>query len=110
MSVRSQIRREERDRQRKGKVYHLTQSQINNMKVEITKQVIPEATEKAFKLMMGISCSVLAEVYWPKTGKKRIPEFLEEVFKLYESVESGVVTQEEIDRQLWKYGGMRIEL
>ena len=110
MSKRAELRRQEKNNVKSGKIYHLTQKQIEEMKREITMEILPEASEKAFKLMMGISASVLAEDYWPKSGKKKIPEFLQKTYSLFESFEAGVVTMDQIEASLWEYGKMKIEL
>lgn len=50
----------------------------------------------AFRFMMLIPINVLAEEYWPKTAKKKLPTFIDEVVKLYEAVQSGAVKEEDL--------------
>lgn len=68
-----------------------------------------EATEKAFIDMLAIPCAVLAFDYWNKTAKKRIPEFVKEVVSLYESIQVGAVTREEIIEEFERNAGVTLE-
>lgn len=67
-----------------------------------------EATEKAFLYMLAIPLQVLAFDYWPKSAKKRMPKFIEDVISLYESVQMGIVTDEELAADLYEYSGVEI--
>lgn len=68
-----------------------------------------ESVEKAFLYMLGISVNVLAEVYWPKTAKKKIPKFIDDVLSLFKSVEQGVVTEEDMLNAIKEYAGVDIK-
>lgn len=67
-----------------------------------------QAMEQAFMLMIWIPINVLASEYWEKTANKRIPEFTDKVASLYESVQSGAVTWEQIAEDIKELSGMDI--
>ena len=67
------------------------------------------ATEQAFVYMLAIPTLVLANDYWSKTAKKKIPQFIEDVVSLYESVQMGVVTEEELIRDLYELAGTTVD-
>lgn len=70
-----------------------------------TQKMEAECVERAFLYMLGISVNVLAELYWPKTAKKKIPQFLDDVLSLFKSVEQGVVTEEDMLKSIKEYAG-----
>lgn len=67
-----------------------------------------EATEKAFLYMLAIPLNILVNDYWPKSAKKRAPKFIEDVASLYQSVQDGVVTNEQLADLLYEYAGVKI--
>ena len=67
-----------------------------------------EATDKAFFFMLSIPLNVLANDYWSKSAKKRMPKFIEEVISLYESVERGLTTYEELEELLDDLAGVDV--
>lgn len=72
---------------------------ILKMKEVARKQVKAmeqEAAERAFLYMLAIPLNILANDYWSKSAKKRIPKFVNEVMNLFHSVEQGVVTDEDL--------------
>lgn len=68
-----------------------------------------EATEKAFLYMLAIPLNILVHDYWSKSAKKRAPRFIADVISLYESVQEGVVTDEELADLLYNMAGVKIE-
>lgn len=67
-----------------------------------------QAMEQAFMLMIWIPINVLAADYWEKTANKRIPEFTDKLASLYESVQSGTTTWEQIAEDIKRLSGMDI--
>ena len=55
-----------------------------------------DAERNAFLKSLAIPLQLLATDYWSKTASKRIPEFLENVLSLYDSLGAGIVTYEEV--------------
>ena len=68
-----------------------------------------EAVEKAFLYMLAIPLNVLVNDYWSKTGKKKAKKFIEDVLSLYESVENGVVTDNDLNNFLWEYAEVKVD-
>ena len=89
-----------------------TPMQILQMK-ELANKAKEEATKKAardtFILMLAIPVGLLAEDYWEKSAKKRVPKFINDCLSLYDSYEKGVVTIEELVEYLREYGGIDID-
>lgn len=103
---RAERRRAEKEAGKKQKTYILTQEQIDQIKDEASKNAI----DTAFTLMLALPLEILiGDGYWAKSGKKRIPKFLDEVISLYECWEKGVLTIEELREDLWKWGGIKLE-
>ena len=67
-----------------------------------------EAVEKAFFMMLTIPLNVLVHDYWPKSAKKKAPEFMKEVLSLYDSFQNGTVSFEELAAVLKEYAGMDV--
>ena len=76
---------------------------------EATKEMEQRATEKAFLYMLAIPLNVLVNDYWEKSAKKRIPKFIEDCMSLYEAVQNGNVSDEELADLLYEYSGVKIE-
>lgn len=68
-----------------------------------------EDFERAFIYMLAIPLNILVHDYWSKTAKKRAPKFIDEVLSLFESVQEGVVSNEEIIGLLEDYAGVTVE-
>lgn len=102
---RAEYRRQQRESQKLSKTYTLTQAQIDQMKETVRKQAVHEV----LTLMLAIPCEILiSEGYWEKTAKKKMPKFLDECLSLYSAYEQGVVTMEQMQEDLKKYGGIEV--
>lgn len=103
---RAEQRRALREAGKQNKVYTLTQAQIDKIKAD----AVEEAVDKAFIMMLALPCEVLAnEGYWEKTAKKRLPKFVDDVLSLYGAYEQGVVTMDQMEKDLWELAGVRLE-
>lgn len=78
---------------------------ISNIKDEITA----DAVNTAMLLMLVLPMKVLMEDYWPKTYAKRIPEFTDKLLKKYNMWIDGKLDMEQMKKDLWEYGGVRLE-
>ena len=97
---------------RKAKSKGISPLELAQMKAIAKKQaeaMEQEATERAFLYMLSIPLIVLFKNYWQKTAKKKAPKFIEEVASLYESVQSGTVTEQELADILYDLAGVKIE-
>ena len=70
------------------------------------EQIERESTEKALLFMLAIPLNVLVYEYWPKSDKKMAPKFIDDVLSLYEAVQQGVTTYEELTDLLKEYAGI----
>lgn len=77
-------------------------------KKAVEKQ-LHDAEEKSFLRMLAIPLNVLVSDYWEKTGKRKAPKFIDDVLSLYESVEMGVVTDQQLADFLFEMTGRKIE-
>lgn len=68
-----------------------------------------QATDRAFLYMLAIPLNVLFNDYWEKTAKKKAPKFIKEVISLYESVQAGVVSEQQLADLLDELTGVKIE-
>lgn len=103
---RAEIRRNQREQSKPAKVYTLTQAQIDQIK----QQAVEEAVDKAFFLMLALPCEVLAnENYWEKLAKRKMPKFIDDILSLYAAYEQGVVTMEQMEKDLWNIAGVKLE-
>ena len=71
------------------------------------KKMEVEATEKAFLYMLAIPLNVL--VADGVITHDNAPEYVRSVMSLYESVEKGIVTDQELADLLHEYSGVNIE-
>jgi hypothetical protein len=78
----------------------------SNKKAEELQRI---AKEKAFLYMLAIPLNVLVNDYWEKSARKRIPRFIEDVISLYEAVQDGVVSEQQLADLLDEYAGVKIE-
>ena len=103
--TRAELRRQAREAATPKKTYTLNEDQILGIKNE----AVEKASEKAFFLMLAIPVMVLHDKYWEKTAKKRCPEFVEQCLDLYDSVEKGLVSLEDLKQCLYEESGIKIE-
>lgn len=104
---RAERRRIEREQGKKKteKTYTLTQSQIDQIKIDATLK----ASDTAFLLMLAIPVMVLHDKWWEKTSSKRCPKFVDQCLDLYDSFEKGYVTLDDLEKCLIEESGIRLE-
>ena len=102
---RAEMRRQQKLEGKKDKIYHLTQGQIDKMKEE----VVQEAVDVSFALMLAVPTNILARCYWEKSAHKRIPQFLDECLSLYESIGTGTVQISELIKDVEELGKLKME-
>lgn len=116
--TRQQRRAAERKSQKaKTKTYNLTESQlqeyvknaIEEQLKENHEEIINDSVNTAMVLMLTLPLKVLMDYYWPKSYEKRIPEFTNHVLEYYERWQDGELNMEELKKDLWEYGGIRLE-
>ena len=66
------------------------------------------ATEKAFLYMLAIPLNILVDEWGDEAKEKAIP-YIEQVTSLYEAVQQGVVSDNELADFLYEYAEVKIE-
>ena len=68
-----------------------------------------ESIEKAFLYMLAIPLNVLVtDEYWGDESKEKAPAFIEEVMGLYEAVQDGYVSDDQLSDLLMEMAGVEI--
>ena len=115
---RAEIRRTEKaEKKANTKTYNLTKAQLDAIvsdcvrkKMESLKEeATNEAVNTAMILLLTLPLEVLMDHYWQKSYRKRIPEFTEHVLEYYERWQNGELDMDELKKDLWEYGGVRLE-
>lgn len=94
---------------RKAGISNVDLMKMKEVAKKEAKKMESDAVEKAFLYMLAIPLNVLVNDYWSKTAKKKAPKFIEDVISLYESVQAGVVTDEELVGLLNELAGVNVE-
>lgn len=102
---RAELRRNQRLDSKKSATYTLTREQIESMKREVHEKAVKEV----FTIMLAIPCEVLANDYWEKTAKQRLPLFVEKCLELYKAYEQGVVDMAQMEADLWELARHKVE-
>lgn len=97
------------NRARKVGISNVDLMRMKEVAKKEAKKMESDAVEKAFLYMLAIPLNVLVHDYWSKTAKKKAPKFIEDVISLYESVQAGVVTDEELAGLLNELAGVNVE-
>jgi hypothetical protein len=105
--------------QKKAKTatYNLTKEQLDAMveerigsRIKETKEAATyDAVNTAMTLMLVLPMEVLMDHYWQKSYATKIPEFTNYVLKYYERWMKGELDMDEMKKDLWEYGGVRLE-
>lgn len=115
---RAEMRRQKRETEKsKTATYNLTKAQLDAMidatlgkRIDEAKQAATEkAMTQAVTLMLVLPLEVLMDHYWKKSYAKRIPEFTQYVLEYFEKWENGELDMDELKRDLWEYGGVKLE-
>lgn len=102
---RAERRRQERQQKQKPRTYTLTDVEIRKIKEEAAA----EAVNTAMTLMLVLPMEVLMDHYWIKSYSKKIPDFTEKVLEYYGRWVDGELDMEKMKKDLWEYGGVRLE-
>ena len=97
--------------------YRLNQEQIQTIKRQAIKEMEDELMRKTVKraiavsrsLNVAITMNILGHLYWKKTADKKLPELMKECNSLYDSVEAGVISINELIQDTAKMGNLKSE-
>lgn len=111
---RAEIRRKQREeKQKKKKVYNFTEEQLQiyldryfNTQYKKKKD---EIFAECMTLTLVLPMEVLMDHYWKKSYQKKIPEFTSHVLEYFSKWENGELDIEELKKDLWEYGGVKLE-
>lgn len=114
---RAERRRKDREAKKAQATYTFTKAQLDRaIKEGVEKEIQKakkEATDEAIgtvlALLLTIPLEVLMDHYWQKTYAKRLPKFTEYVLDYYDRWSRGELDMEELKKDLWEYGGVKLE-
>lgn len=114
MSRRAELRRTQREEKKANTAtYNLTQAQLDaivSKKIAETKQEIYEETvNTVLALVLTLPLEVLMDHYWQKSYRQRLPGFVDKVLAYYEKWQDGEIDMEDLKKDLWEFGGIRLE-
>lgn len=118
MSRRAELRRTQREEKRANTAtYNLTQAQLDAIvnekigkKIAETKQEIYEETvNTVLALVLTLPLEVLMDHYWQKSYRQRLPGFVDKVLEYYGKWQDGEIDMEDLKKDLWEFGGIRLE-
>lgn len=115
---RAERRRAAREQEKaKTATYNLTKKQLDDLIQErlgekldeIRQEATKDAVRTAMVLMLTLPLEVLMDFYWKKSYAKRLPGFVDHVLEYYQMWEDGELDMDELRKDLWEYGGVRLE-
>lgn len=101
----------------KTATYNLTKEQFDILVKEkigdelerIKQEATDDAINTAMILLLTLPLEVLMDHYWPKSYEKRLPGFVNHILEYYEMWQDGELDIDELQKDLWEYGGVRLE-
>lgn len=115
---RAERRRAEREAiKSKTKTYNFTREQaeqavrrgIEKELQRVKQEATDDAINTAMLLLLTLPLTVLMEHYWQKSYAQRLPKFTELLLEYYNRWQNDELDMEELKRNLWEYGGVRLE-
>ena len=102
---------------RKEKRYGASEEDIKAIANETYKESLEkmrkEIEEEArIDFMLGalaLPMMVLMNHFWTKSYAQKIPKFTELLLEYFHDWENGLITDEKMAKDLWEYGGVRLE-
>lgn len=109
-------RAQKKERKENNATYNLTKAQLDyaiekgiKSKLEgMREKITNDAVNTAMMLTLILPFKVLLEEYW-KDEEEKLSAFAESVINLYSKWQDGEIDISEYKKELWKYGGIKIE-
>ena len=89
----------------KVKTYTLTQYQLDKLR----NDTVQRAVDVSRTLMVAVTMNVLGHCYWQKSAKTRLPKLMTECESLFESIEAGVISINELVQDTVEMSGIKSE-
>lgn len=118
MSLRAEMRRSGKSKKKaKTATYNFTEEQLQAAINEGLDVIMKEREERyrnqaintALLLLLSLPNTVLIEDYWPKSYKKKLPEFNQRVLDLYNQYLEGKIDIQILNENLWETAGIKFE-
>lgn len=118
MSKRAELRRTQREEKRANTAtYNLTQAQLDAIVsekigkkiAETKKEIYEETVNTVLALVLTLPLEVLMDHYWQKSYRQRLPGFVDKVLNYYKKWQDGEIDMEDLKKDLWEFGGIRLE-
>ena len=114
---RAERRRRAREEAKKDVKYELSQEQIAAIRTKAIKEIedmlikdtIKRAISVSKALMVAIPFNILGRCYWEKTAGKKLNKLMEECNSLYDSIESGALSINELIQDTAEIGNLKSE-
>lgn len=102
---RAEMRRLQRKNNKKTKTYTLTQEQIDKLR----NDTVQRAVDVSRALGVGVVMNILGHLYWTKSAKVKLPKLMTECESLFESIEAGVISINELIQDTMEMAGVSTE-
>ena len=118
MNRRAEMRRMAREKEKDSKVrYSFTAEQIDILVKERSAKILEELQVEALEdgigaamvLLLTVPLVILRDDYWPKTYKKKLPEFADKIIAMLNDWENDKIDLEALREEIWNDAGIRIE-
>lgn len=110
MSRRAELRRTQREEKKANTAtYNLTQAQLDAIVSEKIGKKIEETVNTVLALVLTLPLEVLMDHYWQKSYRQRLPGFVDKVLEYYGKWQDGEIDMEDLKKDLWEFGGIRLE-
>ena len=105
---RTQMNKARMQKAKRAGVTPLDMARMHEIARKEARKIETEYLEKAFLFMLAIPLNVLVNDYWPKSARQKAPKFIEDVASLFESVQNGTVSEQELADLLNEMAGVNI--
>lgn len=97
----------------KTPTYNFTEEQLQIYMQQYFKERLEKARDdmitEAMILMLTLPMEVLMDSYWKKTYRSKLPGFINQVLDYFQKWENGEIDIEELKKDLWEHGGIKLE-
>ena len=73
------------------------------------RKIYEETVNTVLALVLTLPLEVLMDHYWQKSYRQRLPGFVDKVLNYYKKWQDGEIDMEDLKKDLWEFGGIRLE-